>query len=258
MTRSMALFAGLIAAQGAFAQSTFGGPVQFYFSTPGGDNSRLTHVLVDSANWTGEFDVVVKNTGTSTIQFLFGTLQYGFGRTFGYGVTSPPVPGSDLIRERYAFPPFQFVRDNPNITWRPSWSPGNDQTWLGGGWYDPIAGPERAWGLRYEVDQELGAPLLALAPNETMALIRIAVRDNGLFNRGGSADVIMHRWPLASLGTTALLRPTGPGADAVYYYDPGDFELNSRITFVTPEPSSLFALCLAGTVLLMKKRRRWE
>jgi len=110
--------------------------------------------------------------------------------------------------------------------------------------------------MKYEVDQVIGAPLLSLAPNQTMALTRIALRDNGLFDRLGSFDVHMHKWPFARVGTTALLRPTGPGADTVFYWDNGDTFANSKLTFVTPEPSTLAVLTVAGGALLARRKRK--
>lgn len=255
-TRFTLLTGALLLTQFSAAQSQFGGPVQFYFSTPGGDNSRLESTLVDSPNWTGEFDVVVKNVGNSVVTFAGAYLHLGYGTSTTYGSSALPIAGSDLIRERVAFPQFQLVRNNPNLTWRPDWSPGGDQSWNGGGFVNPLSGPARPWGLTFEVENTNLAPTLTIAPGDTMALIRVALRDNGLFARGGSFDMVLHRWPFARSATNALIRPTGPGSDAVFYWDPGDYVSNSKLTFVTPEPVSIVVLFGGIVTLAMRSRRR--
>lgn len=249
------LTGALLLTQFSAAQSQFGGPVQFYFSTPGGDNSRLHNILVDSANWTGEVDVVVKNVGSSVVTFGGAYVHVGYGLSTAYGSSAIPTAGSDLVRERSSFPQFQHVRDNPNLTWRPGWSPGASQSWNGGGFVSPLSGPVRPWGLTYEVENTNLAPTLTLSPGESMALSRVALRDNGLFARGGSFDMVLHRWPFGQTATNTLIRATGPGSDAVYYWDSGDYIANSKLTFVTPEPVSICS-CIVGLSLLACRRRR--
>ena len=254
-TRFTLLTGALLLTQISTAQSQFGGPVQFYFSTPGGDNSRLESALVDSPNWTGEFDVVVKNVGGSQISFAGAVVHVGYGTTTTYGSSAVPIGGSDLIRERFAFPQFQAVRDNPNLTWRPTWSPGMAQSWNGGAFTSPLSGPVRPWGMAFEVEKSSQAPLLTLASGETLSLSRISLRDNGLFVRGGSFDLVLHRHAFARVGANTLFNPIGPGSDTVFYWDPGDFVANSKLILVTPEPVSAISLLVGITVLTTRRRR---
>ncbi|MBX7133899.1 MAG: putative Ig domain-containing protein [Fimbriimonadaceae bacterium] len=190
------------------------GQVQFYFSTPGGDTSRLTADDVDTFGWTGEYDVIVKNTSGSTIQFNSGCLMIGFAETTGEGPSASITPGSNkvtLLNMANAEAP---PSSNPNFGTLPSWFSGSFGCLLGGG--RGITGPTRPYGLSVTTDVALGTTQ-SIGAGQEFLLCRVKFADNGLFSAGGSHDLVLYDGGSTGSFTTALFRLPGssyrPGAN---------------------------------------------
>ncbi|MBX7132481.1 MAG: hypothetical protein K1X67_07370 [Fimbriimonadaceae bacterium] len=245
-----------IAAMSTVASSQqFGGAVRFYFSTPGGDNTRISQDAVTSANWTAEYDIVFENVSGHDITFNGAFAMIGFGKSTDFGEIATPVTGTDTIRERFAFTGNQSFASNPNITWVAPWvSDFSARTRMYGGYAEPLSGPVRPWGLYATASNSAGFTKTIRA-GEVLPFFRIALRDNGLFEGQGVNSVHLYNYPVfpfQASGSTSLRLTTT--STSFSFFDNQDYFENSKLVLAAPEPASSAVLALLTLFVALRKR----
>lgn len=227
--------------------------IEFFYSDAGGDNSRLHTASVTSGNWTGQYDVIVKNVTENDIVLTAGYIHIGFAKSLGAGASANIIPGTDLVSLRYPSPNNQLISDNLNIVARAPWVRGDLPTNLMGGLTE-VSGAPRPYGLHIPLTAPQGTSQ-TLSAGATMFLARIAFKDNGLFSAQGVHDLVLYDVPdRTGGGTNALLFQEN--GNTVAYHDGGDWFAHSRLTLVAPEPASTTAFALGAVVLLSRRTKR--
>lgn len=238
----------------ALAQQ-FGGAVRFYFSSPGGDNARISQDAVTSANWTAEYDVVFENVSGHDITFNGAFVMIGYGKSTDFGEIATPLGGTDTIRERFAFSGNQSFANNPNITWVAPWvSDFSARTRMYGGYAEPLSGPVRPWGLFATASNSAGFTKTIRA-GEVLPFFRIALRNNGLFEGQGVNSVHLYNYPVfpfQASGSTSLRLTTT--STSFSFFDNQDYFENSKLVLAAPEPASCAVLALLTFLVALRKR----
>lgn len=224
------------------------GVPQFYFSTKGGDNSRISEDIVTGAGWMQEYDVIVKNVGDADIVYNSGGVLITYANFTGAsGATM--VAGSDTVNvfnpTDTNAPILNNALNNSNITaWSSLFSGGLPCQVRGG---DAASGT-RPGGYMISLDVPLGSTR-TLAAGASLNILTIKIKNNGFYGNGQPfKDIFLYTGRATATGGSTALH------NGSTHFVPTNWENDSRLRLV-PEPGTMLALA-AGIGALAARRRR--